>query len=138
MELKAKATKDHKDKHYQPQFKQYFPSWEGHPEPPEQPLPLTHTWGPSTQNAPSARFAKASPSPQLRTVPALGEWMKHPARIISLHLSATLYSAGSFFMYFSILYEELATCLDSDLKVFRWPEALFLSFWLHWTLIFWR
>lgn len=69
--------------------------------------------------------------------PSFGEMNKHPTRIISLHLSATLYSADPFFMYFSILYEEIAMCLG-DLKVFRWPEGLFLSFWLHWTLIFWR
>lgn len=43
--------------------------------------------------------------------------MKYPARIISLHLSATHHSGGPFFMYFSILYEETATCLG-DLKFY--------------------
>lgn len=53
-------------------------------------------------------FCQGLSFPRAEDSPSSGEI---PARIISLHLSATHYSAGPFFMYFFIRYEEIAMCV---------------------------
>lgn len=118
MELKAKATKEHKDKHYQPHTSNTFQAVRV-----TQNLlnKLCHSHTPVGTQHPKCCsvqvFCQGLSFLTAENSPSFGEMNETPSKDYFLAPLSNPPQWWPFFMYFSILYEETATCLG-DLKFY--------------------
>lgn len=132
MELKAKATKEHKDKRYQPHTSNTFQAVRI-----TQNLlnKLCHSHTPVGTQHPKCCsvqvFCQGLSFPTAENSPSFGEMNETPSKHYFL---APLSNPPQWWPLLHVLLYSIRR----NSHVFRWPEVLFLVCWLHWTLLFWR